>query len=260
MNIVLAHGFLGFKQLLGVEYFNGVSAHLEQQGHQVLVTQVDPLGNINERGSQLGQQISARFGQPVEPAQKVHIIAHSMGGLDARFCLSPRNPGNIASLVASLTTIGTPHRGSPVADLLHAPARLAHLPELIVRPVKKMVDELTRHFTGLHDLTTENTARFDDDYPDHAGVRYFAVGGQGRLKGRATCELLWLTHALVQFVEGANDGLVSVESAKHGETITWDADHADDIGHDLDNLPTTTPIHFQHLPAYTRLVERLAHL
>ena len=40
-----------------------------------------------------------------------------MGGLDSRFILSPANPDNIANLITTLTTIGTPHQGSPLADL-----------------------------------------------------------------------------------------------------------------------------------------------
>src|SRR5215510_6280544 len=50
---------------------------------------------------------------------KVHIIAHSMGGLDARYLLC-NNLYGLGALdrVVSLSTISTPHRGSQVADLL----------------------------------------------------------------------------------------------------------------------------------------------
>jgi triacylglycerol lipase len=44
MNIVLAHGILGFKKIpiLNLEYFNGVKAHLEDKFNaRVLVTKVD---------------------------------------------------------------------------------------------------------------------------------------------------------------------------------------------------------------------------
>jgi triacylglycerol lipase len=42
-----------------------------------------------------------------------YLIAHSMGGLDSRFMLSPANLDHLAAHVASLTTISTPHHGSP---------------------------------------------------------------------------------------------------------------------------------------------------
>jgi triacylglycerol esterase/lipase EstA (alpha/beta hydrolase family) len=69
---------------------------------------------VQQRAEALAAQVAARF-----PNGKVHIIAHSMAGLDARYLLSHNlqslaNPGR----VASLSTVATPHCGSPVADLL----------------------------------------------------------------------------------------------------------------------------------------------
>ena len=42
----------------------------------------------------------------------MHLIAHSMGGLDARHMIVREG---MAERVASLTTVGTPHNGTPVA-------------------------------------------------------------------------------------------------------------------------------------------------
>jgi hypothetical protein len=51
----------------------------------------------------------------------VHLVTHSKGGLDARLWLSANATGNAAApfpfRVLSMTTLGTPHRGSPLADL-----------------------------------------------------------------------------------------------------------------------------------------------
>src|SRR5262245_21597652 len=118
MNIVLAHGIYGFRTLFGVNYFNGVKEFLEQAflapPVRVLVSEVAPAGRIELRGAQLGRQIlEALQTGKLDRIAKVHIIAHSMGGLDARFCLSPGNPDNITATarVASLSTISTPHWG-----------------------------------------------------------------------------------------------------------------------------------------------------
>ena len=49
-----------------------------------------------------------------------------------------------------------------------------------------------------------------------------------------------LTHSYIEGVEGDNDGLVSVESAKWGEFLgVLPADHIDQVGHrfDLSNQP-----------------------
>ncbi|MET0556706.1 MAG: choice-of-anchor D domain-containing protein [Vicinamibacteria bacterium] len=55
----------------------------------------------------------------------VHLVTHSKGGLDARLWLSINAAANAAGTTAvpggfrvlSVTTLGTPHRGSPLADL-----------------------------------------------------------------------------------------------------------------------------------------------
>ena len=46
-----------------------------------------------------------------------HLIAHSMGGLDSRFLISHLQPEG-DNRILSLTTIGSPHHGSPIADLI----------------------------------------------------------------------------------------------------------------------------------------------
>lgn len=57
--------------------------------------------------------------------QQVNIIAHSKGGLDARAAIAHCG---MASCVATLTTINTPHRGCVFAEYL-----LNHLPDRMVR-------------------------------------------------------------------------------------------------------------------------------
>src|SRR5436305_6281896 len=121
MNLLLCHGIFGFATRGGVVYFNGVKDHLAAKfpGLRILVTQVAPDGTIELRGTQIGQQIlqAMQPGGDLDPDEAIHVIAHSMGGLDARFLLSPDNPDNMADRITSLTTISTPHEGSPVADL-----------------------------------------------------------------------------------------------------------------------------------------------
>ena len=45
----------------------------------------------------------------------IHLIGHSMGGLVARRLVYLHRPENLGGIV----TLGTPHLGSPLADLLH---------------------------------------------------------------------------------------------------------------------------------------------
>src|SRR6516164_8366097 len=129
MNLVLVHGILGFRQKFGIEYFRGVAEHFRAQGFAVLVPELDPTRGIEFRGSQLGDQINNSFNAGLlDPSQKTHIVAHSMGGLDSRYLLSPVSGKRLVAPVRSLTTISTPHQGSLVADLIDKPLDLAPFP------------------------------------------------------------------------------------------------------------------------------------
>ena len=93
MNIILVHGILGFRDKFGIEYFRGVAEHLREKGMMVFVPILDPTQGVLYRGGQLRDQITDAFAHgDLDQNQKTHIIAHSMGGLDSRWMLSPANP------------------------------------------------------------------------------------------------------------------------------------------------------------------------
>src|SRR4051812_27396706 len=111
--IVLAHGLFGFSRIgLGpltlTSYFRGIPDALRAAGNRILVTRVHPIAGIEFRSLRLGYRI-----QTALPDQPVHIIGHSLGGLDARGLLADPAWRN---RILSLTTIGTPHLGTFLAD------------------------------------------------------------------------------------------------------------------------------------------------
>jgi triacylglycerol lipase len=210
--IIMTHGLLGFAAVrVGgrtlVSYFHGIEEYLEAAGNRVCLAGVSPTSGIGRRAAELRQFLLREF--PTEP---VHIIAHSMGGLDARYMIARLG---MEDRVLSLTTLGTPHRGSPFADWG-------------VRRLGRVVKPLLQYFDVPHDafydLTTESCRAFNDEVPDVPCVRYYSVA--------ARCSGEWLgpewlfPHTIVSAREGDNDGLVSVASATHGEhTEVWDGDH-----------------------------------
>ena len=273
MNIVLAHGFLGFRQRFGIEYFNGVREHLEQLPANVFAPEVSPAGGIEVRGEELRRQILQAFTDgTLDPGEKAHLIAHSMGGLDCRYLLSPGNkhttPENdLAGRIASLTTIASPHRGSPIADLfalkpveefavLHHLNGLLHGVADIGGIAKHILEHVGISLDGLEDLTTESTARFNDNTPNNPQVRYFSVAGRGRDGAVPTAEVLLPFHEYITKKTGQpNDGLVAVESARWDgfDEDLWPADHADEIGHDLNPFEK---FRFNHLERYDAIIRR----
>jgi triacylglycerol lipase len=80
MNLVFASGFLVPQHLLGIEYFRGLQAHVaEGRVHAALFPEVPPIGTCEDRARVLADAIFQAY-----PDGAVHIIAHSMGGLDSR--------------------------------------------------------------------------------------------------------------------------------------------------------------------------------
>src|SRR5262249_6462978 len=110
--IVLVHGLLGFARLrmwkLGVDYFNRLPTAMREAGNEVVQASLSPTAGVARRAEQLRDLV---LGLP--SGGPVHLIAHSMGGLDARYAISHLG---LADHVLTLTTLGTPHRGSAFAD------------------------------------------------------------------------------------------------------------------------------------------------
>ena len=105
--LVLVHGYFGFDSIgalkIKQEYFRGVRGRLEALGHQVYLARVAPAAGVRRRAAELAEQVRRL------PCERVNIIAHSMGGVDARYAISKLG---LDERVASLLTIGTPHRGT----------------------------------------------------------------------------------------------------------------------------------------------------
>jgi triacylglycerol lipase len=210
--VVLIHGILGFNEIQWngwtlADYFAGIPALLRKAGNTVLVPCLSATGGVKQRARQLRDYLNQRM--PTEP---VHLIAHSMGGLDSRFLISRLK---MRHRVLSLTTLGTPHRGSSFADWS-------------VRAFERLVKPLLRAFgvptRGFYDLTTARCSRFNKHVPPAPGVRYFSVAGK---HDGAFYHPEWLLpYSIVLEHEGPNDGVVSVASATYGESVeVWDGDH-----------------------------------
>jgi triacylglycerol lipase len=103
---------------------------------------------------------------------KVHIIAHSMGGLDARHLISRLG---YSDRVASLSTISTPHHGTRIADELLAmtkPGQDDALNTLATILGKKYTSEDLAENPDLQaafrDLSERHAPEFNAETPDKA--------------------------------------------------------------------------------------------
>jgi len=213
--VVLVHGILGFDALalgpLRVDYFRRVAARLDAAGLDVVTARVPALGGVPARGDALARVIDGL------PYDRVTVVAHSMGGLDARWAIARGRAGRIAELI----TIGTPHRGTPIADLL------ARGP---VERARALLARLGLPSDAVDWLSTRRLADFDREAPDAPGVRYASVVAATRDRSRVH-PLLRATHAYLDRVAGANDGLVPATSQRWGEVLAEEElDHWAQVG------------------------------
>ncbi|MDQ6997731.1 MAG: alpha/beta fold hydrolase [Mariprofundus sp.] len=194
--IVLIHGLFGFRKLLWIEYFQGVRSLYESMGLRVIVPRLPPVGSLEQRAKSLAFQLE-------DEAGPLHLVGHSMGGLDARYYI---NHLHGAKKVATLTTLVTPHRGSSAADYVcsrRSPFKL--LP-------------------GVRSLTTERIQRFNACTADLPGIVYRSYSAMRKLEDQP-----WIVRRYARFIqiqEGDNDSQVSIVSAKWGDHIvTLPCDH-----------------------------------
>ena len=110
--IVLVHG-LGMKDTFFMKSWGRIDRILRIQGYTVYKSNVDGFGTVKSNAAQLKEEILAILRQT--KSEKVNIIAHSKGGLDAKYMIQQLN---MAERVASLTTLCTPHKGSPIASFI----------------------------------------------------------------------------------------------------------------------------------------------
>lgn len=240
--VILVHGLFGFDRMgiLGarMDYFRGIAKHLETLGCHAHAVKLSRAKSVPERARELCDAITAL------PHERVDLIAHSMGGLDARYALAHLG---LAARVRSLVTVGTPHRGTPLADLAVDGAGGA------LGVVRRAIAALGISLEAVDWLTTAALERFNKDVLDAPHVRYACVVGGIRDAKTPIPLAIQPMHAFLRKVAGANDGLVPMASQYWGETLAEiEADHFAQIGWRLAARHT-----FDALGLYAFIVARL---
>jgi len=250
--IVLHHGLMGFGDIcvgpIKLRYFRGIDRAVRDGGHPLIISRVHPTGSIERRARELKRNIERGLEQSNGHGNRVIMIAHSMGGLDARYMIA--NLG-MHDRVAALLTITTPHRGSPYADwcLENLGRRLGGL---------KLVKRLGLDVQAIADLTTDNCRKFNREVKNVPGVLYFSISA-ARPWHRVPPWAIH-SHKIISDAEGDNDGLVSVKSSTWGEHLgVWPADHWHAVNHKMivEIKQRTGSIVPYYMKAIRRVIEEL---
>ena len=162
--ILLAHGIARFDELRAqlrkiwkapiiasgdnLHYFRGIRSRLREQGFNAHHAHVPFAASVADRANELRRE-TQRILQETG-AERLHIIAHSMGGLDARRMIADCK--ETAKSVASLSTIGTPHLGTAFADIALAKGGDVFLP---LRPSWKIIHDEEGENDGLVSETSQ---------------------------------------------------------------------------------------------------------
>lgn len=261
--VVLAHGIFGFDTLAGVDYFYDIPRQLRADGATVFQTQQSATQSSEVRGEQLLAEL--RRLKAAHGHQKFNLIGHSHGGHTVRYVAAVA-----PDLVASVTTVGSPTQGSPVADVIRDVLKGTNTTSVAAGFVNTLTSVMG-WFTGtpqlpqnalaaMESLTTAGSQRFTQKFPQGAptkacgsgpgvvnGIRYYSIGGTSPL----TNVLDPLDGAMVAgslFISGDSDGLVSRCSSRWGEVLrdNYPWNHMDEVNHSfgLRGLNTPDPVAF----------------
>ncbi|EJF66902.1 alpha/beta-hydrolase [Dichomitus squalens LYAD-421 SS1] len=210
--LVFCHGLLGFDTVtlgpaiapLQVQHWRGIRDALETNGIEVLTTRVPATSSPIDRAKVLCERIAEKY-----PGRAVHLIGHSMGGIDCRYLTTHLTDRPFD--VLSVTTISSPHRGSAFADHFLETVGKERMPSVLA--LLELLPNGGGDGKAFEFLTAENMRRFNESTPDVPGVHYFSWGA---VYEPGLIDTWKWPHSVVYEKEGPNDGLVSLQSAKWG--------------------------------------------
>lgn len=171
-------------------------------------------------------------------AEKINIVAHSMGGLDMRYALSQYDIGD---KVESFTSVCTPHRGTSLAELaLKTPEAIRDkLGDFLDWMGNNMFPRIESDSVGSIEQLTRRYAEevFNPSVSDLTGLPcYSYTSAVGRGTDQPIKVITRYQNHYIFDREGINDGFVSVESGKWGEHIaTGNISHLEQINLNIKN-------------------------
>lgn len=246
--IVMAPGVLGFDKILGISYFNGIPSALSNGGAKVYVASASAFNTADATGEQLLSQVQTFLA--ISGAQKVNIIGHSNGGNSARYVAAM-----LPTRVASVTTISSPVKGTPVGDMIlqfTANPNVAGVVGVVGNAFSKFISTLggndyKEDFLGsMATLSTKGSlafaARFPAGVPASAcgegtyaanGQRFYSMGGTSVLTNALDPLDLFFGATSLAFSGAENDGLVGRCSNHFGQVLrdNYPWNHGDEINH-----------------------------
>ncbi len=209
--LVLIHG-VGFRDFKYINYWGRIPKALIRQGATIYYGNQEAFGTVEYNANDIRNKIFQVIDET--GCKKVNIIAHSKGGLDARYMASKLGMGKY---IASITMISSPHRGVRFVDIA------CHMPDGIYRFIARAFNKYFRligdknpdFYTATRQFSTYSSRKFNEEIIDVEGIYYQSYASV--MKNMFSDYILTIPYILVNLTEGRNDGLVSITSAKWGD-------------------------------------------
>ena len=208
--VVLIHG-IGYSDESYPQYWGSIPEALRQNGTTVYFGGQDSYAKVTDNAAKLKTRILELLES--EDCEKVNLIAHSKGGIEARYMITCLD---MADRVASLTTIATPHRGIGAIDIWKekAPGILRQLYGLFALMVRVDGGDRPKDLSVFDQMSEDYMGVFNELVPDKAGVYYQSWACD--MVSKETDPVMGAFFELIRRSHGMCDGLVPVESAMWG--------------------------------------------
>ncbi len=225
--VVLVHGMM-VKDFSFWPAFRGITDFLRKQNVTVYASNQDGLGTVANNAAQLKEEILSILAK--EGCDKVNLIAHSKGGLDARFMISQLG---MEDHVVSLTTLSTPHHGSGLsAKLLTMPLFMAKTIAFFMNTFYALLGDRQPDILRLgQELTTQAMEDFNQAVPNADSVYYQSFSSTAPHK---KAFLRFIPYQISRYCEQDDtDGMVAVRSSRWGNyrgSMSAELDHFKMVG------------------------------
>ncbi len=229
--VVLMHGFGMLAGIRRGGHLSTAAAFLRQHGVRAFSPNVVPYNTVEARSIMWKNRIERVM--DLCKTDRVNLVAHSMGGLDARYLISEMGMHNS---VNCLVTVSTPHRGSYLADYIQSqPERITSILTELANWLgsNALVDGESDFETAVKQLSPDYVCnQFNPAVPDNDSVMYWSIAGHaGKGENTPVNPVLRVFNSVLYDAEGPNDGMVSVKSAKWGNFLgPVEADHMQQVG------------------------------
>jgi triacylglycerol lipase len=209
--VILVHGMVAYDKKGNADDWGRIPDVLREQGVDLYFGNTEGLGTYESNAAKLKDRIDEVLLKTNK--EKVNIISHSKGGLDARYLIWRYNLGD---KVASLTMMSTPHHGWEFADLLYKKnVTRSKFGKNALKAFGKLYGNKTEDiYDVIYQLTSENMATLNLLIQPDEKVFYQTFYSTMR---NAFDDIKYLyTFPYIKSISGRNDGIVSEKSARWG--------------------------------------------